>query len=228
MSLLDGNFTSPKVKCQRQLSYILHFVKFAGMKMSDSFDFVSCENSGAVLDRIMEAYGFSSKMMLAEHFNMGASAISGRYKRNIFPADMVVRCMHETGANLEWLVWGTGNPFDNERVDLLRLTNFKLIDGMLQHASSVMFDKVMLSPKKPLPSDPISVQVDGDYYIVDKTFSDVFDGKWLVNIEGKISIRELTRIPVQRVRVAGVCMAFDCELKDLEIIGRVTTVIANL
>ncbi|WP_273826707.1 phage repressor protein CI [Providencia rettgeri] len=193
--------------------------------MSDSFDFVSCENSGAVLDRIMEAYGFSSKMMLAEHFNMGASAISGRYKRNIFPADMVVRCMHETGANLEWLVWGTGNPFDNERVDLLRLTNFKLIDGMLQHASSVMFDKVMLSPKKPLPSDPISVQVDGDYYIVDKTFSDVFDGKWLVNIEGKISIRELTRIPVQRVRVSGVGMAFDCELKDLSILGCVLVAI---
>ncbi|MEI9788405.1 phage repressor protein CI [Moellerella wisconsensis] len=189
--------------------------------MSDSFDFVSCENSGAVLDRIMEAYGFSSKMMLAEHFNMGASAISGRYKRNIFPADMVVRCMHETGANLEWLVWGAGNPFDNERVDLLRLTNFKLIDGMLQHASSVMFDKVMLSPKKPLPSDPISVQVDGDYYIVDKTFSDVFDGKWLVNIEGKISIRELTRIPIQRVRVSGVGMAFDCELKDLTVLGQV-------
>ncbi|MEX6369609.1 helix-turn-helix domain-containing protein [Providencia huaxiensis] len=44
---------------------------------------------------------------------------SGRYKRNIFPADMVVMCMHETGANLEWLVWGTGNPFDNERVDIL-------------------------------------------------------------------------------------------------------------
>lgn len=195
--------------------------------MKSPNDFVSCENSGAVLDRIMEAYGFSSKMMMAEHFNMGASSLSGRYKRNIFPADMVIRCMHETGANLEWLAWGTGNPFDNERIDLLRLTNFKLRDGKLQQASSVMFDKVMLSPKKPLPSDPISVQVDGDYYIVDKTFSDVFDGKWLVNIEGKISIRELTRIPVQRVRVAGVGMAFDCELKDLDIIGRVVNEIKN-
>ncbi|MCK9791368.1 phage repressor protein CI [Providencia sp. CIM-Carb-044] len=189
--------------------------------MNDSFDFVSCENSGVVLDRIMEAYGFTSKMTLAEHFNMGASAISGRYKRNIFPADMVVRCMHETGANLEWLVWGTGNPFDNERVDILKLTNFKELNGELQRASTVMFDKAMFSANKPMPIEPICVQIDRDYYLVDKSFGNIFDGKWLVDIEGKISVRELTRIPIQRVRVSGVGMAFDCDLKDLTILGRV-------
>lgn len=193
--------------------------------MTGSFDFISCENSGLVLNRIMKAYGFTSKLMMAKHFSMASSSLSGRYKRNVFPADMVARCMHETGANLEWLAWGTGNPFDNERIDLLRLTNFKLHDGKLQQASSVMFDKVMLSPKKPLPSDPISVQVDSDYYIVDKTFPNVFDGKWLVNIEGKKSIRELTRIPVQRVHVAGVGMAFDYEFKDLAILGQVVNFI---
>lgn len=35
----------------------------------------------------------------------------------------------------------------------------------------------------------------------------------------KVSVRELTRMPMQRVRVSGIGMAFDCELKDLEIIG---------
>ncbi len=195
--------------------------------MSDSFDFVSCENSATVLDRIMEAYGFSSKIMMAEHFNMGPSAISGRYKRNIFPADMVVKCMYETGANLEWLVWGTGNPFDNERIDILKLNNFNIIDGELQRTNDVMFDKTMLSPNKATPSNPICIFVDNNYYIIDKSFADIFDGKWLVNIEGKISIRELTRIPIQRVRVSGSGVAFDCELKDLEIIGRVVTIIEN-
>lgn len=189
--------------------------------MNNSFDFVSCENSGAVLDRIMEAYGFSSKIMLAEHFNIGASSLSGRYKRNIFPADMVVRCLHETGVNLEWLVWGTGKPFDNEKVDILKLNTFKIIDGSLQQASTVMFDKVMLSPKKPFPDEPVCIHMDNDYYLIDKSFGEVFDGKWLVDIEGKISIRELTRIPIQRVRVSGVGMAFDCDLKDLTILGRV-------
>ncbi|HIE0660959.1 TPA: phage repressor protein CI [Providencia rettgeri] len=196
--------------------------------MIGSFDFVSCENSGSVLNRIMKAYGFTSKLMMAKHFSMASSSLSGRYKRNVFPADMVVRCMYETGANLEWLTWGTGNLFNNERIDLLQLTNFELLSGKLQQASCVMFDKVMLSPKKSLPNDPISVQVDGDYYIVDKTFSDVFDGKWLVDIEGKISIRELTRIPVQRVHVSGVGMTFDCNVKDLTVLGCVHIHIKNI
>ncbi len=65
------------------------------------------------------------------------------------------------------------------------------------------------------------VQDGQDYYIVDRQFGEVYDGKWLVKIDGKVSIRELTRMPMQRVRVSGVGMAFDCELKDLEIIGRV-------
>lgn len=37
----------------------------------------------------------------------------------------------------------------------------------------------------------------------------------------KVSVRELTRMPMQCVRVSSVGMAFDCELRELEIIGRV-------
>ncbi len=69
------------------------------------FAFQPSEDNTQVLDRIIEAYGFSSKIMLAEHFEMAASSLSGRYRRP-FPADMVVRCMAETGVTLEWLVTG--------------------------------------------------------------------------------------------------------------------------
>ncbi|CBJ80125.1 Repressor protein CI [Xenorhabdus bovienii str. Jollieti] len=186
-----------------------------------TYDFVSCENNAEVLDRIIEAYGFSSKIMLAEHFNMAASSLSGRYKRSIFPADMVIRCMHETGANLEWLAFGTGHPFDHEKVDILKLPNHRLVDGNLKQSGHIMFDKVMLTNGALLPSDPVSIQEDKDYYVIDRKFADVFDGKWLVDIEGKISIRELTRIPIKRVRVTGAGIPFDCDLSDLTVLGRV-------
>lgn len=195
--------------------------------MSEKFDFISCPDSAGVLDRIMEAYGFSSKLMMAEHFNMGPSGISGRYKRAVFPADMVVRCIHETGANLEWLTFGTGKPFDNSKVDILKLNNFKLVNGELTQASNVMFDKVMFKSTSPLPDEPISVLENNTYYIIDKKFSDIFDGKWLVDIEGKISIRDLTRIPIKKVRVSGVGIPFDCDLEDLTVLGRVVTIVEN-
>ncbi|ENL4097012.1 helix-turn-helix domain-containing protein [Providencia rettgeri] len=195
--------------------------------MSESFDFISCPDNANVLDRIMEAYGFSSKLMMAEHFNMGASGISGRYKRAVFPADMVVRCSIETGANLEWLTFGKGKPFDNEKVDILKLPNFRLVNGELIPASNVMFDKAMFKNTAPLPDEPKSIQENNTYYIIDNKFSDIFDGKWLVDIEGKISVRELTRIPIKRIRVSGVGIPFDCDLDDLTVLGRVITIIEN-
>ncbi|MEQ4671842.1 phage repressor protein CI [Providencia manganoxydans] len=195
--------------------------------MCETFDFISCPDNASVLDRIMEAYGFSSKLQMAEHFNMGSSGISGRYKRAVFPADMVVRCTIETGANIEWLTFGKGKPFENVKIDILKLSNFRLMNGKLIPASSVIFDKVMFKNTAPLPDEPISVQ-DGDTYsIVDKKFADVFDGKWLVDIEGKISVRELTRIPIKKVRVSGVGIPFDCDLEDLTVLGRVVTIIEN-
>lgn len=180
-----------------------------------------------VLDRTIEAYGFSSKLALAEHLGIASSSLSMRYKRDIFPADIVVRCSLETGASLEWLTFGTGAPFDNQKVDVIKLSNYRLMNGQLVPASSVMFDKVMFKNTAPLPDEPISVQ-DGDTYsIVDKKFADVFDGKWLVDIEGKISVRELTRIPIKKVRVSGVGIPFDCDLEDLTVLGRVVTIIEN-
>ncbi|WP_109373021.1 MULTISPECIES: phage repressor protein CI [Proteus] len=189
--------------------------------MNSSFDFVSCENTAEILDRMIEAYGFTNKIMLATHFNMGASSLSGRYKRNIFPADMVVRCMYETGVDLEWLVFGKGKPFDQEKLDILKIPNFRLKSGALLSADIIMIDKVIFPTTSQLPQDPISIQIDNDYFIINKKFNDIFDGKWLVEIDGKKSIRELTRMPGQRVRVSGIGMAFDCELNALTVLGSV-------
>ena len=177
--------------------------------------------SGPVLDRMIEAYGFSSKLMLAQHFDMASSSLSGRYKRDIFPADMVVQCMAETGVTLEWLATGKGKMYENQSVDILRVTNHKLIDGDMFTAGDLMIDKVIFGAGTPIPSDPISVQDGKNYYLVDKKHGDVFDGQWLVKIDGRFSIRTLTRMPMQKVRVSGSGMAFDCDLADLTVVGRI-------
>lgn len=63
-------------------------------------------------------------------------------------------------------------------------------------------------------------------YIVDQHFTEVYDDVWLVEVEGKTSVRTLTRIPVGKVRVSGVGMAFDCAIDDIVVIGRVVLTIS--
>lgn len=174
-----------------------------------------------ILERVMEAYGFTQKLQLAEHLGMAADSLSSRYKRGIFPADIVVKCIAETGANLEWLATGSGKKFENYELDIMKLPRKKLVDGQLFDSGQVMFDKILFRTGTHLPSDPICVQDEKAQYILDQRFAEVFDGEWLVNIEGKVSIRTLTRIPIKKVRVSGVGMAFDCALDNIETLGRV-------
>ncbi|HHA1345837.1 TPA: phage repressor protein CI [Enterobacter hormaechei subsp. xiangfangensis] len=178
-------------------------------------------DSAPVLDRMIEAYGFTSKLMLAQHFDMAASTLSGRYRRGGFPADMAARCVADTGVSLEWLATGEGKKFDDEQLDIMKFPNKKLVDGKLYDSGYVMFDKVFFRAGSPLPSDPVCVQDEKTHYILDQQYCEVFDGEWLVNIEGKISIRTLTRIPINKVRVSGVGMAFDCKINDINILGRI-------
>jgi len=178
-------------------------------------------DSTPILDRVIEAYGFTQKLQLAEHLDMAASSLSSRYKRGIFPADIVVRCAAETGANLEWLATGRGPKFDDDELDILKVPRRKIVDGQLYEAGLLMLDKVAFLPGKPLPQKPMCI-IDGFMqYIVDQSFSEVYDDDWLVEVEGKTSIRTLTRIPVGKVRISGIGMAFDCAIDDIKIIGRV-------
>lgn len=184
-------------------------------------------NSAEVLDRVCEAYGFTTSLQLADYLDMASSSMSARRTRGIFPADIVVKCSLETGISLEWLATGEGKKYESEELDIMKISRKKLVDGHLYDAGIAMFDKIFFRAGVPLPSKPICLQDEQAQYIIDQDFAEVFDGEWLVNIEGKISVRNLIRIPIKKVRVSGVGMAFDCALDDIEVIGRIVLRITN-
>ncbi len=179
------------------------------------------------LDRVIEAYGFRTKVALAEHLGIASSSLANRYKRDFFPSDIVVRCMAETGATLEWLVTGNGPKFDGEDLDILRISRQKIVDGQLYDSGVLMLDKATFLPGKAVPTKALCVIESSTTYVIEREFSEVFDGEWLVDIEGKTSVRTLTRIPVKKVRVSGAGAAFDCSIDDISVIGRVVLTIIS-
>lgn len=179
------------------------------------------------LDRIIEAYGFRTKIALADHLGIASSSLANRYKRDFFPSDIVVRCMAETGVTLEWLATGNGPKFNGDEQDIMRLVKMKVVDGLLYDDGRLMLDKATFRPGKPLPTLPACIVEGSSTYVIEKDFTEVFDGDWLVEVEGKTSIRTLTRIPVKRVRVSGSGAAFDCSIDDIKIIGRVVLTITS-
>lgn len=186
------------------------------------------EGGAEVLDRVIEAYGFKTKIALADHLGIASSSLAMRYRRDYFPSDIVVRCMAETGATLEWLATGFGSKFDSDEIDMLRIPRQKIVDGLLYDSDHLKLDKATFLPGRPTPSKPKCVIEGSVTYVVESDFQEIFDGEWLVEIEGKTSIKSLTRIPVKRIRVSGNgSTAFDCGIDEIRIIGRVILTIAN-
>jgi len=192
---------------------------------------------GAVLDRIVQAYGFERKSQYAERVGLSSSNLAMRYRRDAFPADLVLQALIDTDASLEWLISGKGEPPTTAKKktvtqlprklpdgEQLRLERLILDKSELKINGELVFDSLFFGDFYHVDSDLVVVQSGKTQYIVDRHYTSVADGKWLVDIEGSISIRNLSRIPVGRVKVTGGETEFECAVTDISVIGAVVMV----
>lgn len=171
------------------------------------------------VERIVKAYGLSSRQALCRHLNVSQSTMANRIMRGNFPADWVLICSMETGASLEWLTYGTGNPYitdqDNvsTKIELKKITN-----GIFSSSDWVEYDSQLL------PSDvkaPLLVNFEKQNYLVDMTAAEITDGLWLIEIDKLISVKELYRFPGGRIRVENGKASFECKAEDIKVLGKV-------
>ena len=184
-----------------------------------------------VIKRLLTAYGFKTGQALCNQLGASTSTMSTRWMRDIFPADWVIQCAMETGASLEWLSFGKGEPFengdkktsneyfatanDNALGDVIAVPRKKIIDGILYDSNFYMLDKAMLPSHL---GKPVIIFDEDTPYIADQKTDEVSDGTWVVEIEGKVSVKELTRIPVGKVLVTPSSggQSFECGINDLK------------
>ncbi|CNH40322.1 phage repressor protein CI [Yersinia ruckeri] len=177
------------------------------------------------IERMVEAYGFTTRQALCDQLNVSKSTLATRYMRDSFPSDWVIQCALETGASLRWLTTGEGVMFESaQQTDIVQIPRKKLLDGKLYDSNFYMFDKAFLPDGL---KDPVVI-LDGDVtYIADRKFDEVQDGKWVVDIEGKVSTREIARIPGGKIKVEGGNISFDCLESDISFLYKITLEIVN-
>ena len=181
-------------------------------------------NNEELLNRICEVYGFSQKIQLANHFDIAASSLQNRYKRGNMSYDFAVHCALETGANIRWLLTGEGERFEQSPTNSKKIEMFTLSEGMLKNDDILNIEGHFFS--KPLVNGT-AVRAEGKLYFIDKSAS-LSDGLWLVDIEGAISIRELTKLPGRRLHVAGGKVPFECSIDDIQTKGRVVGIYSDV
>lgn len=70
-------------------------------------NFDNCKN---VVKRMVNVYHVKTIKALSEMLGTTVSVIGNRIARNTIPYDLIVKCSIDTGAKLEWLLNGEGEP----------------------------------------------------------------------------------------------------------------------
>ncbi|HID9654546.1 TPA: phage repressor protein CI [Serratia marcescens] len=175
------------------------------------------------IERMVEAYGFTTRQALCDQLGVSKGTLSNRYMRDSFPADWVIQCSLETGASLQWLVSGKGIIYECE--DIMTIPCKKIIDGELFDANYFIFDKAFLPNKITTPFVLISDTVK---YLMDFETDSIQDGKWLIQINSKYSIRDINIMPKSQAKVSHNGTSFECDIKDLDITAKVKMIFNTL
>ncbi|EJG0604775.1 phage repressor protein CI [Cronobacter sakazakii] len=173
------------------------------------------------VERICDAYGFTSRLQLANYLGMSASSLSTRIMRDNFPADLVLLCALETGASIHWLTTGVGVKFDPVTSDTSRIAAYKIEGAELIRQASFICDKAMLPNYK----GELQIITDGQAkYFVDVAEYQATDGKFLIEYSGAKSIKELTLLPGNKLRIDWGKYPLDCDVSDVTLLGKVVAV----
>ncbi|CAH3872098.1 MULTISPECIES: phage repressor protein CI [Enterobacter cloacae complex] len=172
-----------------------------------------------VIARILEAYGFTTRITLCRQLGVSQSTMANRYARDTFPADWVIVCHLETGASLIWLSTGSGSKFVDNRDDRsIHLKRIDITNGNLITQNDVIVD-VSTIPEG--LNSPFILTSDKTSYMADSYDGELVDGFWFIEIDGIASVREVYRFPAGRVRIENGKASFECAVTDVKVLGKI-------
>ncbi|TBM13023.1 hypothetical protein EYY83_13065 [Hafnia alvei] len=182
------------------------------------YEQVLASGGKAVLERIMQAYGFTMQKELADLLGISTATISTWIRRNYFPGDVVVACALDTKINLMWLALGDVNKDDD--LDILRVKRMKLEGGKLkpQGQRAITSDEIPDAANK---NSIIYLSNGLNSYLVDFSVKDIFNGTFLIELNSVIDIYKTVILPDNRIRLIGQGFEFDSELNMLQVKGLV-------
>ncbi|MDM3317847.1 helix-turn-helix domain-containing protein [Citrobacter sp. Ce006] len=171
------------------------------------------------IERIVQAYGFSSRQALCRHLDVSQSTMANRIMRGNFPADWVLICAMETGTSLEWLTYGRGDSkITNQDISPTKIELKNITNGKFSSSDWVEYDAQLLPCEV---NTPLLIRFEKQTFLVDETEAEVTDGLWLIEIDGFVSVKELYRFPGGRIRVENGKASFECKAEEITVLGKV-------
>ncbi|WP_159185740.1 phage repressor protein CI [Klebsiella pneumoniae] len=177
-----------------------------------------------ILQRIMQAYGFTMQKELGDHLDIPSGTMSAWVRREHFPGDVVIVCALDTGASLYWLATGNGGLYESnvtlptEQTALAKIRKYRLENGELKKIGNWLADPSMIPDNH---DGLMFVEGMGKSWLVDISAKNIANGRWLISIDGAMDVFNVIRLPGNKVRLSNDSAGFECNLSDITPSGTV-------
>lgn len=163
---------------------------------------------------------------LAEVFDIPRSTISTWHTRNITPYEVVLRTHLATGCSLKWLMLDQGEAFEEtEGSSIKTLPIEKILNGSLETKGHISLDLITLEKYDLEESTTTVVEQDHNLYFVNTLETNPTSGRYLIDIDGSLSINHLQRLPGNKLAMDFGDSTIEISDKDIDVVGRIVMTI---
>lgn len=163
----------------------------------------------------------TTNYQLADKFGIPRSTIQTWHSHDRTAFELIVRTHLATGASVRYMALGEGEPFDSKSEPMEGFQTFRLVDGTLAEAGQVSLDLSTLDRFGLKPSITQVIEDDSGIYYINKESTDPVAGDYLIDIDGRLSINYLQRLPGKKLAIAFGSSIIEVSEQDIKVLGRV-------
>ncbi|HBC3859699.1 phage repressor protein CI [Vibrio parahaemolyticus] len=175
-------------------------------------------------EKLKKVTGCKTYELMSDRYGVPNSTFSTWHTHNRTGFELIIREHLATGASVRYMALGEGEPFENKESNTLtsqELQIFKLNDGTLVEAGNTVLDLVTLDRFGLKPSLTQVIEDDSGLYYVNKESTDPVSGDYLIDIDGRLSINYLQRLPGKKLAIAFGNSTIEVSEEDIKVLGRV-------
>ena len=175
-----------------------------------------------VTDKLKKALNCDSFDDVARTFDIPKSTIFTWHKRNMTPFEIAVRVHLAKGVSLRWLLLDEGEAFESAGLILKeKLTIEKIANGRLVESGEMGLDVTTMERYGLTPANIRVIDLDGSLLFVNTEEINPSSGRYLLDIDGSISVNHLQRLPGKKLAMIYGNAPIEVEEADIVVLGRV-------
>lgn len=172
-------------------------------------------------EKLKKVTGCKTFELMSDRYGVPNSTFSTWHTHNRTGFELIVREHLATGASVRYMALGEGEPFDNKFDPVEGLQTHRLVDGTLVESGKVSLDLSTLDRFGLKPSVTQVVEDDSGIYYINKESTDPVAGDYLIDIDGRLSINYLQRLPGKKIAIAFGTSTIEVSEDDIKVLGRV-------